>query len=103
MDIPIPAPMDNEYREMAWGIEKHGEPFKPLWINKPKCGDKDVRFEILYSGICHSDCHLGRNDLNDAIFPMVPGHELAGKVIEIGKDVTRVKVGDHVGVGVIKD
>jgi hypothetical protein len=59
MDIPIPAPRDDEYREIAWGLEHCGDKFKPLWINKPKCGPKDVRFEILYSGICHSDCHLG--------------------------------------------
>jgi uncharacterized zinc-type alcohol dehydrogenase-like protein len=56
-----------------------------------------------YSGICHSDCHIGKNDLGDAIFPMVPGHELIGTVTEVGAKVTKVKVGDNVGVGVIKD
>jgi UMP-CMP kinase len=103
MHIPIPPAAANEYREMAWGIEKYGDKFKPLWINKPKCGDKYVRFDIKYSGICHSDCHLGNNDLNDSIYPMVPGHELIGVVTEVGKDVTKFKIGDNVGVGVIKD
>ena len=101
--MPIPPVSDNEYREIAWGIEKFGESFKPLWINRPKVGDWDVRFEMKYCGICHSDVTLGNNHLNDAMFPMVPGHELVGTVTEIGSKVTKVKVGDNVGVGVIKD
>lgn len=101
--LPIPPVSDNEYREIAWGIEKFGEKFKPLWINRPKVGDWDVRFEMKYCGVCHSDCHLGKNDLGDSIFPMVPGHELVGTVTEVGAKVTKVKVGDNVGVGVIKD
>lgn len=101
--LAIPHCADNEYREVAWGIERFGESFKPLWINRPTCGDQDVRFEMKYCGVCHSDCHLGHNHLNDSIFPMVPGHELIGTVTEVGAKVTRVKVGDNVGVGVIKD
>ena len=42
--LAIPHCADNEYREVAWGIERFGEAFKPLWINRPKCGDRDVRF-----------------------------------------------------------
>jgi NAD-dependent dihydropyrimidine dehydrogenase PreA subunit len=99
----IPHCSDNEYREVAWGIERFGESFKPLWINRPKCGDKDVRFEMKYCGICHSDCHIGNNDLDDSMYPMVPGHELIGTVVEVGSKVKKVKVGDNVGVGVIKD
>lgn len=101
--IPIPPVSDNEYREVAWGVENFGEKFKPLWINKPKVGDYDIKFELKYCGICRSDVHEVNNDLNDAIFPMVPGHELIGTVLEIGSKVTKVKVGDNVGVGVIKD
>ena len=56
-----------------------------------------------YCGVCHSDCHLGHNHLSDSIYPMVPGHELIGTVTEVGAKVTSVKVGDNVGVGVIKD
>lgn len=70
-----------------------------MMINRPKCGKKAVRFEMLYCGICHSDCHFGLNHLTGAMYPMVPGHELIGKVTEIGTDVTKVKVGDYVGVG----
>ncbi len=53
-------------------------------INRPKVGDFDVKLEIKYAGICHSDCHMGLNDLGGAIYPMVPGHEIAGTVVEIG-------------------
>jgi len=102
-NMPIPAVSDNEYREVAWGIEKFGDKFKPIWINRPKVGDFDVRFEMKYCGVCHSDCHLGHNDLGDSIYPMVPGHELIGTVTEVGSKVTKVVVGDNVGVGVIKD
>ena len=56
-----------------------------------------------YCGICHSDCHIGNNDLDDSMYPMVPGHELIGTVVEVGSKVKKVKVGDNVGVGVIKD
>jgi alcohol dehydrogenase (NADP+) len=101
--MDIPACSDNEYREVAWGIEHFGEQFKPIWINRPKVGDFDVRFEMKFCGVCHSDCHIGHNDLGDAMFPMVPGHELIGTVTEVGAKVTKVKVGDNVGVGCIKD
>jgi uncharacterized zinc-type alcohol dehydrogenase-like protein len=102
-DKPIPPCADNEYREVAWGIEKWGEKFKPLWINRPKVGDNDVKFEMKYCGICHSDVHLGLNHLGGSMYPIVPGHELVGTVTEVGSKVTKVKVGDNVGVGCIKD
>ena len=101
--LPIPPARDDEYREVAWGIEKHGEPFKPMWINRPNCTDYDVKFDLKYSGICHSDVHLGHNDLGISIYPMVPGHELIGVVTEVGPKVTKFKPGDAVGVGVIID
>ena len=62
-------------------------------------GDNDVLIEILYSGICHSDIHQSRDEWGGSIFPMVPGHEIAGRVIEVGKNVTKFKVGDLAGVG----
>ena len=59
----------------------------------------DVVIEILYCGVCHSDLHNARNDWGGAHYPMVPGHEIVGRVLEVGTDVTRFKVGDRVGVG----
>ncbi len=65
--------------------------------------DDDVRIEVRYAGICHSDIHQVREEWGDSTFPMVPGHEIAGVVAQVGDTVTRVKVGDHVGVGCLVD
>lgn len=65
--------------------------------------DNDVAIEILYSGICHSDLHQVRNDWGFSQYPMVPGHEIVGKVIEIGAKVTKYKVGDRVAIGCMVD
>lgn len=59
----------------------------------------DVVIEILYCGVCHSDIHNVRNDWGNASYPMVPGHEIVGCVLEVGPEVTRFKAGDRVGVG----
>jgi uncharacterized zinc-type alcohol dehydrogenase-like protein len=99
----VPAPRDDEVREVAWGINRLGEKFSPLWINRPKVGDFDVKFAMKFCGICHTDCHMGLNHLGGGIYPMVPGHELVGEVVEVGSKVTKVKVGDRVGVGCIID
>ena len=63
----------------------------------------DVVIEILYCGVCHSDIHNVRNDWGNAEFPMVPGHEIIGRVVEVGPQVTRFKAGDRVGVGCLVD
>jgi alcohol dehydrogenase (NADP+) len=63
----------------------------------------DVVIEILYCGVCHSDVHNVRNDWGNAQYPMVPGHEIVGRVLEVGPEVTRVKTGDRVGVGCLVD
>lgn len=63
----------------------------------------DVEIKILYCGVCHSDLHQARNDWGNSIYPMVPGHEIVGKVISVGSDVTRFKAGDTVGVGCMVD
>jgi alcohol dehydrogenase (NADP+) len=63
----------------------------------------DVVIEILYCGVCHSDLHQARNDWGNSIYPMVPGHEIIGRVASVGTQVTRVKPGDQVGVGCMVD
>lgn len=62
-----------------------------------------MHIETHYAGICHSDIHQAREEWGPAIFPMVPGHEIAGKVVAVGKNVTKFKVGDHAGVGCFVD
>jgi alcohol dehydrogenase (NADP+) len=63
----------------------------------------DVAMEILYSGVCHSDLHMVRNDWGNSAYPLVPGHEIVGRVTAVGPDVTRFAVGDAVGVGCMVD
>jgi uncharacterized zinc-type alcohol dehydrogenase-like protein len=63
----------------------------------------DVSIEILYAGVCHSDIHSVRNDWRNAKFPLVPGHEIVGRVTAVGPEVQRFKVGDAVGVGCMVD
>jgi len=63
----------------------------------------DVVIEILFCGVCHSDLHNVRNDWGNATYPMVPGHEIVGRVVEVGPEVTRFKAGDRVGVGCLVD
>jgi len=71
----------------------------PFEFDRKPVGDNDVLIEILYSGICHSDIHEVRNEWGPTTYPIVPGHEIIGKFIQIGKDVTKFKVGDYAGVG----
>jgi uncharacterized zinc-type alcohol dehydrogenase-like protein len=62
-----------------------------------------VAIEILYCGVCHSDIHQARNEWGIAVYPLMPGHEIVGKVTAIGANVTAHKVGDLVGVGCMVD
>ncbi|GAA0170224.1 hypothetical protein Leryth_023241 [Lithospermum erythrorhizon] len=71
----------------------------PFDFSRRETGEKDVQFEVKYCGICHSDLHFIKNDWGFSQYPVVPGHEIAGVVTEVGKSVTKFKVGDHVGVG----
>lgn len=63
----------------------------------------DVEIEIMHCGVCHSDLHQARNDWGNSIYPMVPGHEIVGKIVNVGADVTKFKIGDTVGVGCMVD
>lgn len=75
--------------------------FHPYKFNRHAVGDDEIRIEISYSGICHSDLHNVNGDWRKEEYPMVPGHEIAGRVVAVGKDVTKFKVGDYAGVGCI--
>lgn len=75
----------------------------PFTFERREPGPRDVRIEILYCGICHSDLHQARNDWGNSLYPMVPGHEIVGRVAAVGAEVTKVKVGDHAGVGCMVD
>ncbi len=75
----------------------------PFHFERRDLRANDVAIEILYSGICHSDIHQAHNDWGFSQYPMVPGHEIVGKVIDVGADVKKYKVGDTVAVGCMVD
>lgn len=83
--------------------ESAGAPFVQRTIEHRALGDNDILIDIAYAGICHSDIHQVREEWGRAIFPMVPGHEIAGTVAAVGSGVTRHQVGDRVGVGCMVD
>lgn len=84
---------------VAWAIHEAGGKFSPIKINRPKIAPMQVKFEMLYCGVCYSDKGTGRQEFGPVQYPFVGGHELLGKVVEIGEGVTKFKVGDHVAVG----
>ena len=75
----------------------------PLQFERRDPRPNDVVIEILYCGVCHSDLHVARNDWHNSIYPVVPGHEIIGRVTGVGNAVTRFKPGDTVGVGCMVD
>jgi D-arabinose 1-dehydrogenase-like Zn-dependent alcohol dehydrogenase len=75
-----------------------GAPLAPATIERRDLRADDVLIDLAYAGICHSDIHQVNQDWGTAIFPMVPGHEIAGVVAAVGADVTKYQVGDRVGV-----
>ena len=87
----------------AYAATSATTPLAPFSIDRREPGDHDVLIEILYCGICHSDIHQARGEWGNSRFPMVPGHEIVGRVAKVGAHVTRWKVGDNVGVGVFID
>jgi uncharacterized zinc-type alcohol dehydrogenase-like protein len=78
-------------------------PFEKTTIQRRDLGPRDVLIKIAYAGICHSDIHTAREEWGEALFPLVPGHEIAGTVEAIGSEVDKYAVGDRVGVGCMVD
>ncbi|MBB5189764.1 putative zinc-type alcohol dehydrogenase-like protein [Silvimonas terrae] len=78
-------------------------PLGPLLVTRRDPRANDVVIDILYCGVCHSDLHQARNDWHNSIYPMVPGHEIIGRVTSVGASVSKFKEGDLVGVGCLVD
>ncbi|MCW7991032.1 alcohol dehydrogenase, partial [Streptomyces platensis subsp. clarensis] len=87
----------------AYAAPAANAPLERTTVPRRAVGEHDVLIEIKYAGICHSDIHQARNGWGEGIFPMVPGHEIAGIVTEVGPGVTKHRVGDRVGVGCFVD
>ncbi|WP_339878797.1 NAD(P)-dependent alcohol dehydrogenase [uncultured Algoriphagus sp.] len=87
----------------AYGTEAEGTPLHKIEIKRRELLPSDVEMEVLYCGICHSDLHQIKNDFGGTMFPIVPGHEILGRVTRVGSDVSNFKVGELAGVGCIVD
>ncbi|MBS1511840.1 MAG: NAD(P)-dependent alcohol dehydrogenase [Bacteroidetes bacterium] len=87
----------------AYGTTAANAPMQQLNIHRRKPMPHDIEFDILYCGICHSDLHSIHNDWGGTTYPIVPGHEIVGRVTAVGNHVTKFKVGDIVAVGCIAD
>jgi uncharacterized zinc-type alcohol dehydrogenase-like protein len=87
----------------AYAATSATSPIAPFTIHRREPGPHDVLIDILYCGICHSDIHQARDEWGGSIYPMVPGHEIVGKVVKTGSHVKKWKVGDIIGVGCFVD
>ncbi|MBC2840548.1 NAD(P)-dependent alcohol dehydrogenase [Robiginitalea sp. SC105] len=87
----------------AYGAQAADADLEPMTIERRNPGPRDVLIEITYCGVCHSDIHTVRNDWKNSVYPVIPGHEIIGRVLETGSEVTRFSKGDRVGVGCMVD
>ncbi|MBE0598999.1 MAG: NAD(P)-dependent alcohol dehydrogenase [Desulfuromonadales bacterium] len=94
------------FQAKAYSAASATSPLAPTQIPRRDTTERDVQIEILFCGICHSDLHQVRNEWSGilpTVYPIVPGHEIVGRVTRVGADVTRFKLGDMVGVGCMVD
>jgi len=87
----------------AYAAQDENTPLAPWTFERRDVGPHDVQFDILFCGVCHSDLHQIKNDWFPGIFPMVPGHEIVGRVVKVGDHVKNFKVGDLAGTGCMVD
>lgn len=92
---------DNRIPTKGLALYSKDGQFEPYEFSRHAVGDNDILIDILYSGICHSDIHMGRSEWGKTTYPFVGGHEIAGRVTQIGKNVTKFKIGDYAGIGCI--
>jgi uncharacterized zinc-type alcohol dehydrogenase-like protein len=88
---------------LGYAAKSAKKPLEPFSFNRRSPGPHDLAIDIKFSGICHSDIHQARDEWGGSIFPMVPGHEIAGVVTSVGGSVSKFKPGDRVGVGCFVD
>ena len=88
---------------LGYAAQNATSPLAPFRYEHRDPGPKDVVLDIQFCGICHSDIHQARNEWSNATYPMVPGHEIVGKVSAVGSDVTKFKIGDLAAVGCMVD
>ncbi len=87
----------------AYAAPSATSPLGPISITRRQPLATDVEIDILFCGVCHSDLHFARNEWGGSVYPIVPGHEILGRVTRVGADVTKFKVGDLASVGCMVD
>lgn len=95
--------MNTSGNTLGYAAQSAAAPIAPWKFDRRETRPDDVVIEILYCGVCHTDIHMTRNGWGFSTFPMVPGHEIIGRVSAVGSDVTGFKPGDRVGVGTLVD
>lgn len=88
---------------LGYAAQSAQNPLAPFQFERRNPRDNDVVIQILYCGVCHSDLHQAKNDWGFSIYPLVPGHEIVGRVTSIGSQVTKFNEGDLVGIGCMVD
>ncbi|WP_233884954.1 NAD(P)-dependent alcohol dehydrogenase [Paraburkholderia flagellata] len=91
------------YPTYGYAARDAASPLAPFEFQRRDLRELDVRIDVLFCGVCHSDLHQARDEWRNTIYPVVPGHEIVGRVAETGKGVTKYKVGELVGVGCLVD
>ena len=91
------------YNAIGYAAQTASAPLTPMQFNRRAPRPDDVAIEVMYCGVCHSDIHQVHNDWGFAVYPVMPGHEIVGKVTAVGSAVTKYNVGDLVGVGCMVD
>lgn len=90
-------------KSVGYAAKAADKPLASFQFERRDLTPNDVQIEILYCGVCHSDLHQARDEWHNTIFPIVPGHEIVGKVTKVGDKVSKYKVGETVGVGCMVD
>jgi uncharacterized zinc-type alcohol dehydrogenase-like protein len=88
---------------LGYAVDDATSPFKPFKFQRREIGENDVLIKILFCGVCHSDIHTARNEWKGTKYPLVPGHEIVGRVSKVGAAVKNFKVNDLAGVGCFVD
>jgi uncharacterized zinc-type alcohol dehydrogenase-like protein len=91
------------YQAKGYAAQNSKSPLAPFSFERRETGSTDVQIEILYCGICHSDLHQARDEWAGTTYPVVPGHEIVGRVVSVGNEVKSFKPGDLAGVGCMVD
>ncbi len=87
----------------AYGAKASKGALEPMQINRREAGKNDIEIDITYCGVCHSDIHTVNNDWKNSVYPVIPGHEIIGRVVKTGPGATEFKPGTLVGVGCLVD